>query len=148
MAGKGVQELFLGGEVLHELRRQFHKIPIDVCAAQAFVSGVGEYFVQAVPELVQESFHFIESQQGGSVLRGLGEVHYDRYVRAAVLAACFVYPLPFVARHPRPRTFSGSGMEVGIEHGKICAVLVEYFVGFHIFVIDGNICVFLEGDAV
>ena len=39
-------------------------------------------------------------------------------------------------------------MEVGIEHGEIRSVLVEHLIGLHIRMIDGDVLVLLERDAV
>ena len=60
--GKGMEELWFDGEVLHQLRGQFHEVAQDVCAAQALVMHLREDAVQGMTELVQESFHLAQSQ--------------------------------------------------------------------------------------
>ena len=39
-------------------------------------------------------------------------------------------------------------MEVGIEYGEIGTVAIEHLVGFHVGVVDRDVLVLLEGDAV
>ena len=143
-----MQEFLFDGEVLHELGGEFHKVPIYIGSTQASVGGIGKHTVQAVSELVQEGFHLTEGQQGRLVLCRFGEVHHNGYVGTAVLAGLFVNPLFLVAGHPGSRALACSGVEVGIEHGKEFPVFVEDFVGIHILVINGNIRILLEGDAI
>ena len=44
--GEGAQKFFLYGEILHELRGQFHEVPPHVGAAETFEACVGEHAVQ------------------------------------------------------------------------------------------------------
>ena len=146
MLGKGIQKILFNGKVLHNLRRQFHEIPVHIGTAQALVSGIGKHAVQGVSELVQEGVHFREGEEGRLVCRRLGEVHGYRYMRTAV--AVFILPLFLVAGHPGTGAFAGSRVEIGIEYCQETTVAVEHVVGFHIGMVNWNLLVFLEGDAI
>ena len=81
MEGKGAQELFLYGIVLHELRGQFHEVPPDIGTAETLETGVGKHAVQRVAELMEECLHLTQCQQGRLVLRRFGEVHHHTHMR-------------------------------------------------------------------
>ena len=146
MSCKRVEEFFFREEVFHELRWQFHEVLVDVGAAQTFIRGACHHAVQGMSEFVQERVHLRRREQCRLVLRGLGEVHDQRDVRAAVCAVFL--PLSFVFCHPCSRMFAFSRVEIHVEHGQVRAVAVEYFVCLHIGVIDGDAVVFLECYAV
>ncbi len=50
--------------------------------------------------------------------------------------------------HPRPAAFAVPRVEIGIIDSQIFALLVEHLVGFHLGVIDLNVRVLLEGNAI
>ena len=104
--------------------------------------------MQAVPELMQECLHFVESQQSRFAFGWLGEVHHYRYMRSAVFTGYGIYPLFLVTGHPGSGAFSGTGMEVSVQYGQELAVFVEYLVGFNIFVINRDFRIFPESDSV
>ena len=64
VGGEGVEKFFLRAEVFHELRGQFHEIPIDICTRKGTVGGVGEDAVKGMPKLMQEGFHLAQCEQG------------------------------------------------------------------------------------
>ena len=39
-------------------------------------------------------------------------------------------------------------MEIGIEHGEEGAILIKHLVSLHVGMIDGNLLILLEGDAI
>ena len=100
-----------------------------------------------MPELVQESLHLTQCQQGRFFIRRLGEVHHQRRVRTHVVALA-VYPLTLKFGHPGTALLALAREEVGIQHGQIRAVAVRNLVGFHVGVIHRDVFVLLEGDAV
>ena len=66
MMGKGAKEFGTEREILHELRRKFHEVPIDIGAAERGIVRIGENAVEGVSELVQEGFQLVESEQRGA----------------------------------------------------------------------------------
>ena len=62
--------------------------------------------------------------------------------------AFLVNKLPLVLRHPGTALLAFARVEVGVEHSQVASVLVENLVGFHVRMIDGNVLVFLECDAI
>ena len=83
--GEGAKEVFLHSIVLHELRRQLHKVPPYIGSRQTLKSGVGKHAVQAVSELMQEGFHLAKCQQGWLLSCRFGEVHHHADMRTYVL---------------------------------------------------------------
>ena len=57
MEGEGAQELLFYGVVLHELRRQLHKVPQHVGARKTLEARISEHAVQRVAKLVQEGLY-------------------------------------------------------------------------------------------
>ena len=144
---KRAQKVFLHGIVFHELRGQLHKVPPHIGARKALEARVGKHAMERVSELVEESLHLAECEQGGFLVGGLGEIHHHAHVRPHIVALA-VYPLPLKLGHPSPALLAFTRMEIGVEHGPIAAVLVEHLVGLHIGVVDGDVVIFLERDAV
>ena len=68
-------------------------------------------------------------------------------MRAYVFAFA-VDELPLVFCHPCTALLALAGVEVGIENSQIGTVLVENLISFDIGMVDGDVLVFLEGDAV
>ena len=62
--------------------------------------------------------------------------------------ALAVDPLSLIFCHPCTALFALARMEVGVEHGKIRAVLVEHLVGFHVGMVNLYVLVLLECYAV
>ena len=98
-------------------------------------------------EFMQESIDFGESKQGRFVFCRFGKVHGDRHMRPAV-GSVFFDPLFLVAGHPGSGPFAGTGMKICIKQGQIASVLVEYFVGLYIRMINRDVVIFLECDSV
>ena len=98
-------------------------------------------------ELVEEGFYLAQCQQGRLVGCRLGEVHHHADMRTDVLAL-LVDELSLVFCHPCTSLLAFAWVEVGIEYSQVAAVLVEYLVGFDVWVVDGNVLVLLEGDAI
>ena len=62
VASKAFEKFGLAGIVFHKLRGQFHKVPIDIGAAQSLVVGTGKDAVQGVTKLVKEGFEFVKGE--------------------------------------------------------------------------------------
>ena len=147
MEGEGTQELFFDGEVLHELRGQLDEVPPHIGATQTLETGIGKHAVQRVTELVEEGLHLTQCQQGRFLLRRLGKVHHHTDLRTNILALT-VDPLTLIFCHPCPTLLAFARMEVGIEYCQERAVLIENLVGLHVRMIDGNIFVLFEANAI
>ena len=89
MACEGVQELRFGGKVLHNLRREFHKVPPYVRAAKAAVAHIGEYAVETMTEFVEKGFNLVQGKQAGLVFCGRCEIGGEADVRSYVCAVVF-----------------------------------------------------------
>ena len=103
--------------------------------------------MKGVAKLVEEGLHLAQTQQRGRILSGLRQVHHHAHVRTDVLALV-VDVLTLEIGHPGTALLALAGMEVGIEHGQVTAVAVEYLIGFHVGVVDGYLAVLAERDAV
>ena len=68
-------------------------------------------------------------------------------MRADVLALA-VDELSLIFCHPCTALLALAGVEVGIEDSQEAAVLVEHLVGLDVRVVDGDVLVLLESDAV
>ena len=108
-------------------------------------------------ELVEKGFHLTESKQGRLLGRRLREIHHHADMRPHVLHIIgtegflhvdALHPLALIFGHPCPTLLALAGMEIGIEDGQIGTVLIEHLVGFHVGMINGDVLVLLEGDAV
>src|SRR5690554_613739 len=111
MECKFIEILFFYQPVFHDLRRQFHKITIDTRSRQGFVSRLCQHTVQGMTELMEESFHFVESEQRRRSFGGTCKIHHDGDMRTAVDAV--LHKLRLERGHPCTRAFSFSRMEVG-----------------------------------
>ena len=145
--GERAQEIFFDSEILHKLRRQFHEIPPDICATETLETRIGKHAVQRVAKLMQESLHLTQGQQCGFVLRRFRQVHHHRDVWTDVFTFS-VDILSLIFRHPRTALLAFARMEVGIEHSEERAVLIEHLVSLDVRMIDGNVLVLLECDAI
>ena len=108
-------------------------------------------------ELMEEGLHLSQCQQGRFLVSRFREIHHHTDVRPYILHiirsegllhVLTLHPLALVFRHPGTSLLTLAGMEVGIKDGEIRTVLVEHLVGFHVRMIDRDILVFLECDAV
>ena len=68
-------------------------------------------------------------------------------MRTHVLAL-LVDALSLVLRHPGAALLTFAGVEVGIEDGEVGTVAVKHLVGLHVGMVDGDVLVLLERDAV
>ena len=157
MEGEGAQELFLDGEVLHKLRRQFHEVPPHAGSTQTLETRVGKHTMERVAELMEEGLHLAQCQQGRLFFRGLRKVHHHRDMGAHVLDVTrtegllhvlALHPLSLIGGHPCPTLLTLARMEVGIEDCQEGTVLIEHLVSLHIWMVDGDVLVLLEGDAI
>ena len=64
------------------------------------------------------------------------------------VVALTVNPLPLELGHPSTPLLAFSREEVGIEHGQIRSVTVENFVSLDVGMVNGDVVVGLEGDAI
>ena len=145
--GEGAQKIFFYSVVLHELRGQLHKVPPHIGTTETLETGVGKHAVQRVAKLVEEGLHLAKRQQRGFFCRGLRKVHHHRDVGTHI-HAFLVDILSLILSHPCSTLLAFAGVEVGIEHSQEGAVLVEHLVGLHVRVINGNILILLERDAI
>lgn len=130
MCGPQVEELLLRGPVLHDLRRQFDEVAVDVRAGERLVGTFAQHAVQRVSELMQEGLHLVEGQQRGGRLGRLRKVHHQRHQRSGLLA---VHALRSAELgHPRARVFRGTREEVEIEHRHETAPGIGDVVGRHV----------------
>ena len=98
-------------------------------------------------KFVQEGLYLAQGEEGWLLGCWLGEVHHHAYVWTNV-NALMVNPLSLEFCHPGTALLALAREEVGIEYGEIAAVLVEYLVCLHVWMVYRNILVLLEGDAV
>ena len=96
---------------------------------------------------MQESLHLAEGEQCRLLGRGLGEIRHHAHVRPYVLAL-MVDGLLLEFRHPGTVVLTLAWVEVGVEDGEIAAVLVKDLIGLDVGMIDGDVLVFLECDAI
>ncbi len=98
-------------------------------------------------KFVEEGFYLAQGEQGWFIICGLGEVHHHTDMWTYVLAlSCD--PLSLVFGHPCATLLAFAGMEICIEYGEIASVVIKHLVGFYVWMIDGNVFVFAESDAV
>ena len=57
-------------------------------------------------------------------------------------------PLSLKFGHPSTALLTFSRMKVGIKHSEIFAVGIEYFIGFHIGMVNRNVLILSKRDAV
>ena len=147
MECEGAKELLLNGEVLHELRGQFHKVPKHIGARKTLETGVGKHAVKRVAELMQECLHLSQRQKRWFLGGGLREIHHHTYMRSHVHSLA-VDELSLVFGHPCSSLLALAGVEVGIEHGEERTIAVEHLVCFHVGMIHRNVFALLERNAV
>ena len=147
MLGKGAKEFGTQREILHELRRQFHEIPIYIGAAERGIVRIGENTVQGVSELVQESLQLVECEQRGARRGGFAEVHRHTHVGTTRLALQRDARLA-IGRHPSATLFRRAGEEIRIEHSEETTVGIKDFIGLDFLVIDGDFGILLEGNSI
>ena len=147
MEGEGAEEVLLHRIVLHKLGWQLHEVPPYVGARETLEASVGEHAVQAVSKLVEEGLYLAQCQEGWLLLGRFGEVHHYTHMRAHIVALV-VDPLSLELCHPSSSLLTLAREKVGVEDGEITAILVEHLVCLHVWVIDWDVLVLLEGDAV
>ena len=96
---------------------------------------------------MEEGLHLAQCQQGRLLFCRLGEVHHHRDVRTDVLAL-LVDILSLIFRHPGTALLALAGVEISVEDGEIAAILVEHLVSLDVRMVNRNVLVLLEGDAV
>ena len=64
------------------------------------------------------------------------------------VVAFMINPLPFEFSHPRTALLTFARVEISIENSKKTAVFVENLIRFYVRVIDRNIVVGFECDAI
>ena len=64
------------------------------------------------------------------------------------VVAFMINPLPLEFSHPRAALLAFARVEISIENSKKTAVFVENLIRFYVRVIDRNVVVGLEGDAI
>ena len=147
MEGEGAQEILLYRIVFHKLGWQLYEVPPYIGARKTLETGVGKHAVEAVTKLVEEGLYLAQGQEGWLLGGRLGKVHYHAHMRAHI-GALVIYPLSLELCHPGTSLLALAREEVGIEDCQIAAVLIEYLVCLDIRMIDRDILVLLEGDAV
>ena len=143
---KGVEELFLAEEVLVELRRQLHKVAGNTGSGESRVLAASEHSMECVSELMEEGFYLIIGKQRRFVCCRTCEVHHIDNMRTVVGFAIAVLRLKIV--HPCTAALAVPRVEVGIVNRQIFALFVKHLVGFHFGVVNGNVLVLFEGNAV
>ena len=147
MEGKGAQEILLHRIVFHKLGWQLYEVPPYIGARKTLETGVGKHAVEAVTKLVEEGLYLAQGQEGWLLGGRLGEVHHHADVRAHI-GALVIYPLSLELCHPGTSLLALAREEVCIEYCQIAAILIEYLVCLDIRMIDRDVLVLLEGDAV
>ena len=108
-------------------------------------------------EFVKECLHFAQREQGWVLSGRLRKIHHHADVRSHILLGAYLAivelaflfnPLPLELSHPGSTLLALTWIEVGIEHSQIRAVAVEHLVGLHVGMIDGNVAILLECDAI
>ena len=147
MDGNLMEKRLFRQPVFHQLGGQLHKVAIDIGAGQAGVGASGKEAMQGMTELVQKRIDLIIRQQGGLVGRRTAEIHDNDDLRPFVPSlGRLVLRLDVV--HPGSRLLAVAREEVRIENGQEGAVLIIHFVGLHLRMIDRNLLVASEGDAI
>ena len=126
LAGQGLTGVHVGGhvfehvpfpaEVLHELARQFHRVPFDAADAGhiAFVD-LGQHVVQAMTELVEEGDGVVVGEQRRLAIDALGEVAHQVGHRGLQAAVVWAQPAGAHVVHPGPAAFARAGARVEVE---------------------------------
>ena len=96
---------------------------------------------------MEEGLNLAQCQEGRLFFGRFGEVHHHAHVWTDV-SSFMVYPLSLELGHPSSALLAFAREEVGVENGEIAAVLIEYLVCLHVWMVYRDVLVFLEGDAV
>ena len=112
------------------------------------MAHLGEHTVQGMSELVQESLHLPQGEEGRLGVGRLGEVHHHAHHGTAVLLRLLVYPLLLVVRHPRPTLLGRTREEIRVEHGQERIILIAHLPSLYVGVIDRYVLTQVEGDAI
>ena len=125
MHGIMLQHLGFERPVLHDLRRQFDEIALDL--RESAVLHVVEQEVERMPELVEQRLGLVEGQQRGIAPRRAREVADNAHHGSHALAV-LIGLLDIVAA-PGALALAVAGEIVEIEHAQVRAVGVEHLVG-------------------
>ncbi len=133
VAGEEIQGLALPAPVLHELGRQFHRVPGNPGdPGNGGPVHLGEHVVQAVSELVEQCLHLVVGEQRRFVPHGRSEVagHEGHWV---LLPVARLHARDAVG-HPGTAPLLRPGVEIEVElpqqlSGTGIAHLVEAHVG-------------------
>ena len=143
MHGIVLQHLGFECPVLHDLRRQFDEIALDLREAAVF--HVVKQEVERMAEFVEERFRLVERQQCGRIAYRAREVadntHHGRHALAVLIGL-----LDIVAA-PGALALAVAGEIVEIEHTQVRAIGIEHLVGDRIGMVERHDDR-LEGDAV
>ena len=146
MFRKGIKEFLLVDEVLVELRGQFHKVTRHVRSALRCILAAREHTMQAMTELVQEGAYLIISEQCRFLCRLAREIHHVHDMRTMVFLLADKLRLEII--HPRAAALTVPRMEVSVVHREELTLLVEDLVSRYFGVINLNLLVFFELDAI
>ena len=141
-----LHDLRIAAPVFHNLRGHFDEVARDVGTAEGAVVALAEHAVQAVAELVEESFRLVEVEQRRFILGGFGEVA-NHLNDGDDVVAILVDVLLAEIGHPSAAAFAFAREEVHIEDGDDL-IAVEHLVADGLGVVFGQRVVDAEGDAV
>ena len=125
------QRLALPGEVLHELARQFDRVPFHAAdAGDAGKIDFGQQMMQAVAEFVEQRGHVVVRQQRRLLRRRRREVAGqigDRQMRRRAVAKARAAHV-----HPGAAALAGARIQIDIGAGDDLAVGIEHVVEAHV----------------
>ena len=96
---------------------------------------------------MKECLYLTQSQKGRFSIRRFAQVHDKTYMRSDIFAR-LLYPLPLILCHPCSIAFAIPWVEIHIQYSKVGTIIVEDLIGFHVRMIDRNISIFLECNAI
>ena len=103
--------------------------------------------VKGMTKLVKECLDLAQSKQRRFFACWFGQVHDNADVRTMVETS-LVDILLLEVCHPSSALFAGAREEVGIKDSQECSVGIENLVGFYVWMIDLDVGLQLERDAV
>src|SRR5574344_3106518 len=98
-------------------------------------------------EFMQECLPFSECPSRRFLLGRFRQVHNDTDVWTDIIPFA-VNPLTLIFCHPCATLLSFAWVEIGIEYSQIRSVFIEHFISFYILMIDRDIFILFECDAV
>ncbi|KAG0946966.1 hypothetical protein G6F31_014260 [Rhizopus arrhizus] len=134
-------------EVLHELARQFHRIPLHaIDAGHAQFTDAGQQLVQSVAHLMEQRGHFVVAEGGRLAVGTTAEVAYQidqRRLHAAIGALAAVAAII----HPRTATLALARIQVQVELADQRALRIDQAEEAHILMPHRR-AVFLHAQAI